>query len=104
MQGLGEAHVRTGKSEDGAAYLREALGIFRLLGMPAAEHVTRRLAEIGTLLAALTGHSQPPSFGLLIFNFETRTLSYARSVARRRAIARLLAVVSTCANNSLTLA
>ena len=82
LQGLDEAHVHTGKSEDGADYLREALGVFRRLGMPAAEHVIRRLAEIGTLLAALTGHSQPPSFGLLIFNFETRTLSYARSAAR----------------------
>jgi hypothetical protein len=46
-----------GESEDGAAYLREALGIFRHLGMPAAEHVTKRLAEIGALLAALTGPS-----------------------------------------------
>ena len=55
LQGLGEAHARMGKSEDGAAYLREALGIFRRLGMPAAEHVTKRLAEIGSLLAAFTG-------------------------------------------------
>jgi DNA-binding SARP family transcriptional activator len=52
LQGLGEAHARMGKSEDGAAYLREALGIFRRLGMPAAEQVTKRLAEIGALTAA----------------------------------------------------
>jgi hypothetical protein len=57
LQGLGEAHARMGKSEDGAAYLREAREIFRRLGMPAAEHVTKRLAEIGALLAALTGPS-----------------------------------------------
>ncbi len=51
LQGLGEAHARMGESADGAAYLREALGIFRRLGMPAADHVARRLAEIGALLA-----------------------------------------------------
>ena len=51
LQGLGEAHARMGKSEDGAAYLREALGIFRRLGMPTADQVTKRLAEIGGLLA-----------------------------------------------------
>jgi DNA-binding SARP family transcriptional activator/tetratricopeptide (TPR) repeat protein len=57
LQGLGEAHARMGESEDGVAYLREALGIFRRLGMSAAEQVTKRLAEIGALLAALTGPS-----------------------------------------------
>ena len=47
LQGLGEAHLREGKLEDGAACLREALEIYDRLGMPAAEQVTARLAEIG---------------------------------------------------------
>src|SRR5689334_3518947 len=47
LQGLGEARLRQGKTEDGAARLRQALEIYRRLGMPAADQVTARLAEIG---------------------------------------------------------
>jgi tetratricopeptide (TPR) repeat protein len=47
LQGLGEARLREGKLEDGAACLLEALDIYRRLGMPAAGQVTARLAEIG---------------------------------------------------------
>ncbi|MBV9855105.1 MAG: tetratricopeptide repeat protein [Streptosporangiaceae bacterium] len=48
LQGLGESHLRAGKLHDGAGYLRQALEIYQRLGMPAAEHVLARLAEIGT--------------------------------------------------------
>ena len=47
LQGLGEARLREGKLEDGAACLRQALEIYRRLGMPAAGQVTKRLAGIG---------------------------------------------------------
>jgi DNA-binding SARP family transcriptional activator len=46
LQGLGEICLREGKLHDGASYLRQAREIYQRLGMPAAEHVTARLAEI----------------------------------------------------------
>jgi len=46
LQGLGEARLRQGNTADGAARLRQALEIYRRLGMPAADQVTARLAEI----------------------------------------------------------
>jgi tetratricopeptide (TPR) repeat protein len=46
LQGLGELYLRTGKLQDGADYLRKALEIYQRLGMPAAEQVATRLAEI----------------------------------------------------------
>jgi tetratricopeptide (TPR) repeat protein len=60
LQGLGEAHLRQGKAEDGAAHLRQALEIYRCLGMPAADQVTARLAEIGACLPAETGYPVVP--------------------------------------------
>jgi hypothetical protein len=51
LQGLGEAHLRQDKPEDGTARLREALEIYRRLGMPAADQVIARLAGIGACLS-----------------------------------------------------
>jgi hypothetical protein len=47
LRGLGEVHLRAGQFPGGVAYLRKALEIYRRLGMPAADQVTARLAEIG---------------------------------------------------------
>ena len=55
LRGLGEARLREGNLEAGAACLRQALEIFRRLGMPAAGQVTARLAEIGACSPAKTG-------------------------------------------------
>jgi DNA-binding SARP family transcriptional activator len=49
LEGLGETRLREGRLHDGAVYLHQALQIYRRLGMPAAEQVTERLAEIGSL-------------------------------------------------------
>jgi DNA-binding SARP family transcriptional activator len=49
LKGLGENHTREGNVQHGATCLHQALKIYRRLGMPAAEQVTARLAEIGSL-------------------------------------------------------
>jgi hypothetical protein len=47
LRGLGGVHLRAGQFPGGVASLRKALEIYRRLGMPAADQVTARLAEIG---------------------------------------------------------
>jgi tetratricopeptide (TPR) repeat protein len=65
LQGLGEVHLRERKLRDGAAYLRQALEIYQRLGVPAAEQVTARLAEIGALpvLRGRAWETSPPAGG-----------------------------------------
>lgn len=46
LHGIGENHLRTGRVQDGAACLHQAQEIYQRLGMPQAEQVTERLAEI----------------------------------------------------------
>ena len=46
LHGLGDNSLRLGRRADGVAYLRQALEIYQRLGMPAAAHVSARLAEI----------------------------------------------------------
>jgi DNA-binding SARP family transcriptional activator len=49
LEGLGENHMRKGNLQDGATYLHQALEIYRRLGVPAAEQITARLADIRSL-------------------------------------------------------
>lgn len=46
LHGLGENYLRTGRTRDGIACLRQALEIYRRLGMPEAAQVTARLAGL----------------------------------------------------------
>ena len=46
LHGLGENYLRTGRVHDGTACLRQALEIYRRLGMPEAAQVTARLAGL----------------------------------------------------------
>lgn len=47
LEGHGEVHLRKEKRKQGVGYLRQALEIYRKLGMLAVGQVTTRLADIG---------------------------------------------------------
>jgi tetratricopeptide (TPR) repeat protein len=48
LEGIGECRLLTQDSEDGAAYLDQALQIFRQIGMqPDAQRVEARLTQLG---------------------------------------------------------
>ena len=58
LRGLGEVRLRAGEVGEGTAYLREALEIYRRLGMAAAEEVTTLLAAAAVRLRAAPGASR----------------------------------------------